>query len=175
MLFRAFAFVIAVVAAMTLSQVPEFAQQYRQRLGGAVDELASIITHFDEDAARSGYDRGKALAVMARNDEPLVRDQAQRMAETVARHDRLVAQAQAFAERGPFGRLVAFFAEFDPPLVQSTLHDYEPAVPTTVEGVAFTGGGFVFIYLLLHGFRLGYRGMKHAAARRRRRRAVTAE
>src|SRR5258708_3513030 len=50
MFFRAVAFVVALMTGMTLSQVPEFAQQYRQRLGGAIDELALIITHFDEGA-----------------------------------------------------------------------------------------------------------------------------
>src|SRR5579863_7785153 len=117
MFFRAATFVIALVAAMTLSQLPEFAQQYRQRLGGAIDELARIITHFDEDAARSGYDRAGALAVMAGNSERLVRDQAARIEEDIARYDRLVEQQQAFTKAGPFGRLVVFFANFDPPLV----------------------------------------------------------
>src|SRR5579863_7368649 len=117
MFFRAATFVIALVAAMTLSQVPEFAQQYRQRLGGAIDELARILTHFDEDAARSGYDRAAALAVMARDSERLVRDQAGRMQEDIDRYQRLVEQQQKFSNAGPFGRLVAFFVDFDSPLV----------------------------------------------------------
>ena len=33
------AFVIGLLLGFVLSQTPEFAQQYRQRLGGAVDEL----------------------------------------------------------------------------------------------------------------------------------------
>jgi len=157
MFFRAVAFVLALIAGLVSSQVPEFAQQYRQRLGGAIDELAQIITHFDEDAARSGYDRAGALALMSRNDERLVRDQAGRMRENIERHGRLVEQQQAFTQSGLFGRLVVFVEDFDRPLVESAMHDFEPAVPTTIEGIAFTGGGFILIYLLLHGFRFLFR------------------
>src|SRR5689334_23295501 len=102
MFFRAVAFVLALAAGMISSQLPEFAQQYRQRLGGAIDELARILTHFDEDAAHSGYDREAALAVMTRNDERLVRDQATRMRENVDRYGKLVSQQQAFTNAGPF-------------------------------------------------------------------------
>ena len=39
--------------ALTASQLPEFTQQYRQRLGGAVDELLRVVADFDADAARN--------------------------------------------------------------------------------------------------------------------------
>jgi hypothetical protein len=54
---------ISVVLAILLGQVPEFAQQYAQRLGGAIDELDRTVRHFDEDPRRSGYDRSGALAL----------------------------------------------------------------------------------------------------------------
>jgi hypothetical protein len=169
MFFRAAAFVIALIAGMTFSQVPEFAQQYRQRLGGAIDELATILAHFDEDAARSGYDRDGALALMARNDERLVRDQAGRMRDTIERYRRLVEQQQSLTKSGPIGRLLVFFADFDPPLVQNTVRDFEPAVPTTVEGVVFTAGGFLFVYLLLHGVRFLFRRPRPSSSPHHRR------
>ena len=37
------AFVIGLLLGFALSQTPEFAQQYRQRLGGAIDELQRIV------------------------------------------------------------------------------------------------------------------------------------
>lgn len=48
--------------AVTLSQFPEYAQQYTQRLGGAVDELRVITEDFDRAADASGLDRQTALA-----------------------------------------------------------------------------------------------------------------
>jgi hypothetical protein len=46
---------ISVVFAALFGQAPEFAQQYAQRLGGAIDELDRIVRHFDEDSRRSGW------------------------------------------------------------------------------------------------------------------------
>ena len=47
--------------ALVLSQFPEYAQQYTQRLGGAVDELRVITEDFDRAAAEGGLDRATAL------------------------------------------------------------------------------------------------------------------
>jgi DUF2937 family protein len=159
------AFVMGLVFGFVLSQTPEFAQQYRQRLGGAVDELQRIIQQFDEDSRRSGYDRTVALRLMASNDEQLVRDQASRMEEVVARHDRLRAQENAFRNGGSFARLSAFILNFDRPLVERTVLAYEPAVPVTTEGLLLAGGGFLAAYLLLPAF----------GEYRRRRRALRAK
>ena len=45
---------------------PEFAQQYAQRLGGAIEELQRIVDHFDDYSRRSGYDRQGALGLSDR-------------------------------------------------------------------------------------------------------------
>jgi hypothetical protein len=58
---RIFFAIVSFIPALLLSQAPEFAEQYRQRLGGAIDELTAIVSHFEEDSLRSGYDRRMAL------------------------------------------------------------------------------------------------------------------
>jgi hypothetical protein len=161
MLGRFIAFVLAVVAGIVTSQAPEFAQQYRQRLGGAVDELAQVIEHFDSDAAASGVDQAGALAIMARNNEPLVRQQAVSMAETILRYHRLSEQQQAFASAPPFQRVLVVMQEFDRPLAQSTLQSYEPAVPTTPEGIVFAAAGFAVVYFLLRILGFLFRPRRH--------------
>ncbi len=50
MLARRLALAIALVAAFVGSQGPEFAQQYRQRLGGALDEVRRSVVQFDAEA-----------------------------------------------------------------------------------------------------------------------------
>ena len=49
MLARRLALAIAVLAGLIGSQAPEFAQQYRQRLGGALEELNRIVSEFDAE------------------------------------------------------------------------------------------------------------------------------
>jgi hypothetical protein len=166
MIFRTVALVIALAGAFVASQAPEFAQQYRQRLGGAVDELARVIDSFDNDATASGTDRLGGLALMAKNSEPLVRAQAVTMARTIIRYDRLVKQQAAFQDTTPFVRLTAFFQDFDRPLVESTLRNYEPAVPATSEGVVFAVIGFFVVYGLL-----AFLGAIFRPGHRRRRRS----
>lgn len=165
---RPFSFLLGLALGFVLSQAPEFAQQYRQRLGGAIDELWRIIQQFDEDSRHSGYDRSAALSVMASNPERLIRDQASRMEQVIARHNRLREQEAAFRDGGPFVRMAAFVMNFDRPLVERTLQAYEPAVPVTIEGFLLAGGGFVFAYLLLPACGEAWR-------RRRRRRQLQAK
>ena len=93
--------------ALTLSQAPEFAQQYRQRLGGALTELQRSIADFDADAARSGMTRPEALALHEGADEPLFRDRGLRMERTIERYQTLNAQAAWFAELPPAARPIA--------------------------------------------------------------------
>ena len=52
------------------SQAPEFAQQYRQRIGGAVDELRIVVADFDRDAATSQMTRDEALDELTGSGEP---------------------------------------------------------------------------------------------------------
>jgi hypothetical protein len=43
---------IAVRAGLIGSQAPEFEQPYRQRLGGALEELNRIVSEFDTEVQR---------------------------------------------------------------------------------------------------------------------------
>ena len=54
---RTVAIVGGAALAVVLSQFPEYAQQYTQRLGGAVDELRRQTQSFDQDAAEGGLTR----------------------------------------------------------------------------------------------------------------------
>ncbi|MFL4990854.1 MAG: DUF2937 family protein, partial [Microvirga sp.] len=46
-LVRIVAFGMGLLGGVVASQGPEFGQQYRQRLGGAVDELRQVISRFE--------------------------------------------------------------------------------------------------------------------------------
>ena len=50
-LFRRLSMAIGLLCGLAATQAPEFAQQYRQRLAGAVDELSRIVNQFDAEAA----------------------------------------------------------------------------------------------------------------------------
>jgi hypothetical protein len=62
---------IALIAGLLGSQGPEFAQQYRQRIGGALDELKRIVADFDQEAAREQTTPDQAIKRLEQNSDPL--------------------------------------------------------------------------------------------------------
>jgi exonuclease VII large subunit len=153
----------ALVALLT-SQVPEFLQQYRQRLGGAADELRTVVRHFDEDSRRSGYQRHDALQLMKRNPERLIRDQALRMEENVSRLDRLNQQQEALSEGVTLEAFFAVLANYDPPLVEKTYDNFTPALPLTFTSLMFALLGFVTSFGVLSMFGTVFRGSRKTEA-----------
>ena len=139
----------ALLSGFIASQAPEFAQQYRQRLGGAVDELGLVVTTFDRDAADAGMDRSKAVAAMKSSENTLVHLRGASVEAAIHRYDRLRAQYVDFERSGSLGRVTALFASPDQPLVRATFDHYEPAVPTTLAGIVTASLGFLLAYLVL--------------------------
>jgi len=140
---------ISVVLSLVFGQLPEFAQQYAQRLGGAIDELNRLVGRFDQDARRSGYDREGALALMQRNQEQLVRDQATRMSETIDRLTRLRGQQTAMKQGGLFTRVGAFATGYDQELAARTWSDFNFGLPLSSDAILFTALSFLMSLLLV--------------------------
>jgi hypothetical protein len=135
---------------VTASQIPEYAQQYRQRLGGAIDELQAVVAEFDSDSARHGLSEREGIARLAENSDPFVRERGAQMDGIVARLQKLSRASAAMAQSGPIGRLVAMASDFDPLIAQRAYASYEPAVPVTSEGFILAGLGLVGGYGLVH-------------------------
>ncbi len=88
-------------AARFFSQAPEFAQQYRQRIGGAIDELRIIVDDFTKQAADHHLDRQQALDVYARSPDDFLRDRGLSMRSTLERYERLVTQQSDLGRAAP--------------------------------------------------------------------------
>lgn len=140
---RILAVAIGLLSGLAGAQMPEFAQQYRQRLGGAIDELRRVVTRFDDQAQANGLTREEAIRRLAGNQDAVAKGQAVATEEVIARLGRLEGQRRSFDQAGPFGRLVLFVREADPGLARATYLDYEPAWPATSEGLVAGGTGFV--------------------------------
>lgn len=143
MILRPVILIFCLLVGVAASQLPEFAQQYRQRLAGAVDELNRIVDRFNADAAAEGLTQDEALQRYRLSGDGFLRRQGGSAAEVIARRDRLVAQQRDLAGT-PVLRIAPVVAHLDSELARRTLTDFEPAVPTTVEGAAFGGAGLVF-------------------------------
>jgi hypothetical protein len=155
--------------ALVLSQFPEYAQQYTQRLGGAVDELRVITEDFDRAAAEGGLDRAEALGRYEASNDDFLAGRGTSMTATFQRYEQLSATLARIENADAIERLQSLPAYLDTDIGQRTLESYKPAVPVTMEGILYAGGGFILGYLVLSGIwrfvTLPFRRRRYAAYR----------
>ena len=159
MILRRIALVFGLICAALATQAPEFMEQYRQRLGGAVDELSRVLARFDAEAAQQDLSEQGGVARLRGNADPLARQRAAAIADDRARLDNLKAAQADLRGEGPVARVATLLLHYDGALARGTMADYQPAVPTTAEGFVFGLAGF-----LVGG------GVVHASGRPLRRR-----
>ncbi|WP_332689689.1 DUF2937 family protein [Devosia sp.] len=155
--------------AVVLSQFPEYAQQYTQRLGGAVDELRVITEDFDRAALAGGLDRAAALGRFEASNDDFLAGRGTSMTATFQRYENLSATLARIEGANAVERLQSLPAYLDTDIGQRTLENYRPAVPVTMEGILYAGGGFILGYLLLSGlwrfFSMPFKRRRYAAYR----------
>ncbi|MCI2400783.1 DUF2937 family protein [Aliiroseovarius subalbicans] len=146
---RALTLAGGLAGAVSLSQFPEFSQQYLQRLAGAVDELKVVVAAFDTSAKGFGLSRDEALAQMGGTTfQNKLRDDMQ---GNLTRFKQLNADYQALSGTIPLERLTMVWRMRDSDLALRTWDDFRPAIPVTSDGLICAGIGFVGGWLLLSG------------------------
>jgi len=131
------------LGAAIASQAPEFMQQYKQRLGGAIDELATVVRHFDDDASAAGMDRASAIERYTRSADSFFVSRGTSMQTTINRWHDMSDHWRAIAGSNPFSRLPVFLSGADKELIARTWNNYKPAIPTTIEGLLYSLAGFL--------------------------------
>jgi hypothetical protein len=152
---RIIAFGLGLCGGIVASQGPEFGQQYRQRLGGAIDELRQVIARFDADAQASGETQASAIARLRSNADDFVSRQGAAMQANVERLRNLETHRTTMMQAGPFARVALMVRDGDRDVMEAVYRDFEPALPVTAEGVLSSAAGFVAVWgglLLLAGF-----------------------
>ena len=161
MLTSRIALFVGALTGLAASQLPEYAQQYRQRLGGAIDELRTVVAEFDADSARQGLSEQQGIARLDASSDEFVHERGLQMSEIAQRLQTLSKQDAAMAQAGAGGRLIALAKGFDPQIARRAYASFEPAVPVTSEGFALGGvgllGGFALFHALAAPFRMATR------------------
>ncbi len=164
-------FAAAIIGAICTSQLPEFAQQYRQRIGGAVTELTRTVEDFDRDASASGLSRQQALQRHDEASDTLFRTRGQSARRSIERLDRLSSQRNDFIESPPLLQPLVL-TRGDGELLEGTWREFQPAVPVTLAGLGWGLLGFVLTSLMLFATgrmgRFSWRKARHLRARRRK-------
>jgi hypothetical protein len=173
MIISRIAFFFAVVFAIATTQLPEYMQQYRQRLGGAIDELAAIVAQFDVESAAEGLSEADGIVRLKTNPDPLAKARGAAMTATIARLAKLERSAAALDNPNGFVRWETFPSTFDARVAARAYEAYQPAVPTTADGFVagligfLIGGGLVHVLALPIRYRHKlFRGRSGASSRR---------
>ena len=144
MILRRFALVIALFMGFALTQIPEFVQQYRQRLGGAIDELSAIVARFDANGAQQNLTETGAIDRLRASPERFVQMQGEQMRENIGRLGDLRATQEQFRGEGPIARLGTFATHYDSVIARGAFGDFKPALPTSPEALGLGLFGFIF-------------------------------
>lgn len=168
---RTLGLALGLLAGLIAAQGPEFAQQYAQRLGGAIDELRRQIETLDADALATGNTRESAIERLRRNADEFVARRGDAVRDDVERFKALDAQKQAIdSTASPLGRLVAVARNPDLRVARAAYKDYQPAVPATADGLIAGLLGFLAAW---SGWRVLSDGMRSIGRRIRRRQPET--
>lgn len=145
---RMLALSFGLFGAIVMSQAPELTQQYRQRIGGAIDELRVLVDAFDRQSQDSRIDRAQALALYDASGEPFLRQQGQTMRQTISRFENLETQRQQLSEASAIMKPLILAQDADAAIFSNTWRDFEPAVPLTVPGIVWAAAGFGLGWLM---------------------------
>jgi hypothetical protein len=137
------------VLAGGLSQFPEFAQQYTQRVGGAYVEVRAVADGFRSDAAASGKSVDEALAAYRSAGSQLFSDRANSMDGVFQREEFLRRHYAALTRGNGFDQLAVFLRERDAEIAKDAAAIYRPALPVTFSGIAHAALGFLAGFLVL--------------------------
>jgi hypothetical protein len=158
---RALSIVGGLALGFGFAQFPEYAQQYEQRLGGAVDELRIIVDDFDRGAASFGLSREDALLRYAMSPDEFLQDRGLSMRMTLGRYERLRADLADLQQASALRRVQLLPHYLDSDVGARALENFELGVPATGEalswGLVGTLIGYVVLYPFLGFFTLPFR------------------
>ena len=138
--------IFSVIGAVAFSQIPEFIQQYIQRLGGHVDEAQYQVELIRKAAQSSGHTLSNYIELFIPHTDPSVVQQGQLIQRTIERARELAEALQAIKEASVFTRPFVFLANIKYPIAKATLEDFQPALPLSIESLIYA---FIGLFLAL--------------------------
>lgn len=143
--------VLCALGAVAFCQLPEFIQQYLQRLGGRLDEARRQLAEFEAVAAKAKLALPEFIERTAANADSAVANLAGVMQGAVERVAELSAADSAIRNASLWEKPFVFFAHLDASIASATLEIYKPAMPTTAEGLLYAVAGMIAALGLYHG------------------------
>lgn len=141
---------LCVLGTVMFSQIPEFMQQYLQRLGGHLDEARHQLANFTRTAAQSGLSLDQLIRQTSTNPDPAVAKLGAVMSESATRVETLESARSALLDANVWSRPFVFLHHLDRQIASGTWQDFKPAVPTTIEGLIYALIGMLVLLSVYH-------------------------
>lgn len=142
---RFLAFLLGAAGALIGSQGPGFTLQYMQNLQGRIDELQPIVEQYDANVAAYGYSRAQAMTE-CKTAEQLLDALCDGYETTVERFELLTAHLSELEAADDFVRPLILAKSHRRDIALSVYDQFEPAIPATLDGVAYAAGGFALLW-----------------------------
>ena len=140
---------VAILGAVAMSQFPEFQQQYKQRMGGTLDELNRQVLALDGRAADAGLDRYDYIRRFLESPDAAVKSEGEHLSDMLGRQLRVRQAIDEMDNAKEVMLLITVLFHLDLPTAQATFDNYKPAIPITISGGFHALAGFVIGYLLV--------------------------
>jgi len=154
--------IFILLGALLGSQIPEFVQQYTQRLSGHAAELSQLLNKLTHIASLSDKTLDQYINKFLSSTDPDFARQGEFMEGVVTRWQDLHMTLQSLTESSLWERPYYFFKYLNYPIAESTLHSFKPGINLTLEGLCYTGIGIITAFLLYQAIakmiKVGYLG-----------------
>ena len=138
-----------VLGAFVGSQIPEFFQQYTQRLAGHVDELGHLLDHLRHLAASSNKTLEQYIQKFLSSSDPDFAGQGELMQGLTVRWEELHQALHHLTYSSIWMRPYVFIKDLQSDIFHSTLASFQPGFNLTLEGLGYAGLG-IFVGLALY-------------------------
>lgn len=139
---------IAVASALVFCQVPQFIQQYTNRLAGHVGELKYQIELLHKAAALSGKSLDQYMNRFLSSSDIDFSQQGFFMQNMVDRYQSLQTSLQSLQEASIGAKPFVFLFHVNYEIAKNALHDFKPGLAFTVESAVYALVGIVFVQVL---------------------------
>ncbi|MDX2286013.1 MAG: DUF2937 family protein [Bacteroidia bacterium] len=139
--------ILCILAAVAFAQGPVYMAQYTDVLSGAKLEAGKSYEALSQEAARFNLSLPQYLDELLRNENPMVRGNAELDAALVKRYEGYTRALEAIQRASVWERPFALARHFD-----RSIHDavqFEPGIPFSWEGLAYALAGLIAMMLLL--------------------------
>jgi hypothetical protein len=133
----------AVAGAFICSQIPEFMQQYIQRLSGHVDELHRLLNQMRQVAAYSNKNLEQYIDKFISSSDSDYVHQGEFIQGMLSRWEDLHHALFHITNSSMWVRPYAFLREFQYDIAHSTFVSFQPGISLSAEGLCYAGGGIL--------------------------------